>query len=106
MKKSIRRRLIRSAVFLAAVIVTASASRIAGSFIQAETAAAKTEADAGYFGGTGTMQAAEVARASSNALLDTADFVLTALTRLSGILFAYNGGSAVYEYLKFKEKKE
>jgi hypothetical protein len=75
-------------------------------FIQAETAMAKIEATAGYFSGTQTMQAVVVTRASSNALLDIADSVFTALAWLSVFLFVYNGSLAVYEYLKFKEKKE
>jgi hypothetical protein len=91
---------------MVAIIITIFASGIMKSFIQAETAAAKTEVNAGYFGGAHTMQAVEVARASSNTLVDIADSVCIALVGVSIVLFVYNGSLAVYEYLKFKEKKD
>jgi hypothetical protein len=92
-------------LFLAAIIATVSASGITKSFIQAETAAVKIEANAEYFSGAQNMRTMEVTRASSNTFLGIADFILTALVWLLVILLAYNGGLAVYKYFKLKEKK-
>jgi hypothetical protein len=90
---------------LAAITAVIFASGVIRSFARAETAAAKIERNAAYFGGAAGMGTVEVTQASSNALYDALDFILTAVTWLLGILFAYNGGFAAYEYFKAKEKK-
>jgi hypothetical protein len=105
MNKRIKRRLRRCGIFLAVLIVTVPIFGIAGSIIRAETTAVKIDANADYFGGSTGMRSVEVAQASSNAVTGIADFIFTALTGLWIFLFAYNGGIAVYEYIKWKEKE-
>jgi hypothetical protein len=105
MNKGVKKKTVRCVIFLAVLIITLAASGVVKSFMRAEAAAARTEANADYFSGGTDMRTVEVIRASSNGLLYAADFVLTALPVLWIILFAYNGISAVYKYFKSKEKK-
>jgi hypothetical protein len=105
MNKNMKRRLTRCAVFLAAIIVTLPASGIVSSFVQAETTAVRIDTNAEYFSGGTDMRTVELTRASSNAFLGIAHFILTALAVLWITLFVYNGFLAVYEYITVEEKK-
>jgi hypothetical protein len=82
-----------------------SVSGIVRSFIWAETTAIRIDTNAEYFSGSTDMRNVEITQASSHVLLYIADSILIAFAGLLIFLFAYNGGFAVYEYFKVKEKK-
>jgi flagellar basal body-associated protein FliL len=101
----IKRRITKRVILLAAIIVAAAASGLAGSFVRAETTAAKTEKNAEYFSGRVDMGAVEATRASSNTLYNAANLITTVFVWVLIVLFVYNGLFAVYEYIKSTERK-
>jgi hypothetical protein len=103
--KTIKRRITRCVILLAAIVAVVFVSGLIRSFIRAETTAVKIESNAEYFSGTTNMGAAEITRTSANTVYGVIDFTLTVFIWLLAVLLAYNGAFAVYKYFKAKEKK-